>query len=132
MAGWVGLLSFPFLREGKTEDAKAAATQVLAAFGYQNIPVTIDNDEWQFNADYLDTLDEGDSFAAARIADEYLAQMQERTAHFQALAQDALGRDVSHILLLHMNRINACHLDRLLEWHASEGWTFKDAIADPL
>ncbi len=126
---------FPFLKEGETEDAKAAATQVLADLGYQNVPVTIDNDEWRFNADYLDAIALGDTAGAEQIADQYLAHMQERTAHFQNLAQEALGRDVKHILLLHMNRINADHLDTLLDWYASEGWTFitvNDAMADPL
>lgn len=126
---------FPFLREGETEDAKRAATAVLTELGYQNVPVTIDNDEWQFNADYLDALAEGDSAAADRIADQYLDHMQERTAHFRALGQEVMGRKVRHILLLHMNRINADHLDRLLAWYASEGWTFvrvEEALADPL
>lgn len=126
---------FPFLREGETEEAKDAATQVLADLGYRNVPVTIDNDEWQFNADYLDAIALGDTAAAEQIATRYLAHMQERTAHFQELAQEALGRDVKHILLVHMNRINADQLDTLLEWYASEGWTFisvEDAMSDPL
>ena len=115
---------FPFLREGETEDTKEAATQILADLGYQNVPVTIDNDEWQFNSDYLDAIEGGDTDAAGQIAYQYVAHMQERTAHFQDLAQEALGRDVKHILLLHMNRINADHLSTLLEWYVSEGWTF--------
>lgn len=44
---------FPFLREGENEQAKTAATQVLSSLGYQNVPVTIDNDEWKFNASII-------------------------------------------------------------------------------
>jgi hypothetical protein len=61
--------------------------------------------------------------------------MQERTAHFQALANTALGRDVNHILLVHINKINADHLDRLLDWYVSEDWVFisvKEALTDEL
>lgn len=126
---------FPFLREGETEEAKTAATQTLADLGYKNVPVTIDNDEWKFNADYLDAIAASDTNRAERISDQYLAHMQERTAHFQRLANDALGRDVNHILLIHMNKINADHLDRLLEWYVSEGWVFisvKEALTDGL
>lgn len=126
---------FPFLKEGETEEAKAAATAVLTTLGYVNVPASIDNDEWKFNAEYMDALAAGDSASAAQIADAYLAHMRERTAHFQALAQDAIGRDVRHILLLHMNRINADHLGRLLDWYAAEGWTFvtvAEALEDPL
>lgn len=126
---------FPYLKEGESEAAKAAATAVLAGLGYQNVPVTIDNDEWRFNADYLDAIDAGDKAAADQIADAYLAHMKERTAHFQTLAQTALGRDVRHILLLHMNRINADHLGRLLDWYDAEGWRFitvAEAMTDPV
>ncbi|MEM7614941.1 MAG: hypothetical protein AAF245_07830, partial [Pseudomonadota bacterium] len=129
------LYRFPFLREGETPAAKAAADQVLGKLGYRNVPVTIDNDEWRFNANYLDALDAGDARAARQIAAAYLTHMQERTQHFQDLARSAFGRDVAHILLLHMNRLNADHLDTLLAWYAAEGWTFitvEEALTDPL
>ena len=51
---------FPFLREGKTEKSKRAAEQVLQNQGYVNVPVTIDNDEWRFNLEYVDALEMGD------------------------------------------------------------------------
>lgn len=126
---------FPFLREGETEQTKSAATRVLTSLGYQNVPVTIDNDEWLFNADYMDALETGNTDAATAIAAQYIAHMQDRTMHFQALAQKAVGRDVNHILLLHMNRINADHLGTLLDWYATEGWSFitvTQALTDPL
>ncbi|MEM8658288.1 MAG: polysaccharide deacetylase family protein [Pseudomonadota bacterium] len=139
LTAWIGdgprLYRFPFLREGETPAAKAAADQVLGELGYRNVPVTIDNDEWRFNADYLDALDAGDARAARQIAAAYLTHMQERTQHFQDLARSALDRDVAHILLLHMNRLNADHLDTLLAWYAAEGWTFitvEEALKDPL
>lgn len=125
---------FPYLKEGETEETKVAATQVLTELGYQNIPVTIDNDEWRFNRDYIEAHAEGNTVEAEKIAEEYLVHMQERTLHFQKLAENYLGRDVRHILLLHMNKINADHLHTLLDWYASEGWTFitvEEAMTDP-
>jgi peptidoglycan/xylan/chitin deacetylase (PgdA/CDA1 family) len=126
---------FPFLREGKTEKSRQIADTVLKNQGYINAPVTIDNDEWRFNLEYVDALDMSDQLAAQRIANAYLAHMKERTAHFQSRAQLELGRDFSHVLLLHMNKINADHLDDLLAWYAAEGWTFitlDEALRDPL
>lgn len=137
LSRWMGenrLYRFPFLREGETEETKAAAEDVLAELGYVNAPVTIDTDDWRFNADYLDALDAGDEAAAAEIAEAYLAHMRERTLHFEALAQEVVGRDIPHILLLHMNRINADHLSTLLDWYAAEDWSFvaiEEALADP-
>jgi peptidoglycan/xylan/chitin deacetylase (PgdA/CDA1 family) len=126
---------FPYLREGETEQAKTAATGILTQLGYQNVPVTIDNDEWQFNDDYLTAIERGNTKAAAQIAQKYVAHMQERTLHFQNLAREELGSDVDHILLIHMNRINADHLETLLDWYAAQGWTFitvGKALADPV
>lgn len=138
LSEWMGTnryYRFPYLKEGKSEAAKSAATQVLDDLGYQNVPVTIDNDDWRFNGDYLDAIERGDTDAAREIAERYLAHMKERTAFFQRLAHVSFGRDVRHVLLLHMNRINADHLETLLDWYASEGWSFislKRALADPL
>lgn len=137
LAPWLGAqryYRFPFLREGKTEAAKSAASDVLAELGYTNVPVTIDNDEWQFNAAYLDALDSGDLAGADRIAADYIAHMQERTSHFDELGRQQMGYGIPHILLLHMNQINADHLGRLLDWYAAEGWTFitvEEALSDP-
>lgn len=124
---WMGVqrfYRFPFLREGETEAAKAAATEVLSELGYQNVPVTIDNDEWQFNADYVAALEDGNTKAAAIIAQNYLTHMKERTVFFQNLAIEELGSDVDHILLIHLNRINADHLGKLLDWYDAQGWVF--------
>ncbi len=126
---------FPYLREGATVEARTAADTVLTSLGYQNVPVSINNDDWLFNAQYLEALKAEDIELADRIAREYLTHMKERTAHFQNLAKNNFGRDVKHILLLHMNRINADHLDKLLDWYDDEGWSFttlQEALTDPL
>ncbi|WP_375264374.1 polysaccharide deacetylase family protein [Planktotalea sp.] len=126
---------FPFLREGKTEKSRRVADTVLRNQGYVNAPVTIDNDEWQFNLEYVDALEMENQSEPQRIAKAYLEHMKERTAHFQPRASREMGRDVSHVLLLHMNKINADHLSDLLAWYADTGWTFitlDEALRDPL
>lgn len=125
---------FPYLREGESQQAKQAAEDVLAEFNYLNVPVTIDNDEWQYNADYMQALANQDTVGAKQIGKRYLAHMKERSMHFQKLAEDGLGEDVPHILLIHMNQINADYLGELLDWYAYTGWTFitvAQAMSDP-
>ncbi len=128
LAPWIGdgpkYYRFPFLRQGATAQAQASANLILSELGYRNVPVTIDNDEWQYNADYLEAIRRLDVSAAQAIATEYIAHMQERTAYFQRLATRRLGGDVDHILLIHLNRINADHLGTLLGWYAAENWEF--------
>lgn len=135
LPGAVRLFRFPYLREGETERAKAAAERVLQKAGYVNVPVSIDTSDWRFNADYLDALQAGNAAKASAVAQRYLAHMKEQTRHYQALAREGLGRDVAHVLLLHMNRINADHLAALLDWYAAEGWAFitvEKALRDPV
>lgn len=99
---WMGedrLFRFPYLREGETQKTKAQAKDILLELGYRNVRVSIDNDEWRFNKDYMDALDRVDLQGAQRIADDYIQHMQDQTKHFQALTKKAIGRDVAHILL---------------------------------
>lgn len=126
---------FPYLRQGETAAKREAALQILTDLGYQNVPVTIDNDEWRFNAEYTEAITKGDTDAAAIIAQNYIAHMQERTSHFQMLAVDELGGDVDHVLLVHLNRINADHLGTLLDWYDAQGWAFitvEEALTHPV
>jgi len=126
---------FPFLRRGGTAVKEEMNAKVLADFGYRNVPVSIDTDDWRFNAAYLDALDAGAIEDASRVAETYLAHIKERSVHFAALARTEFGRDVDHILLLHMNRINGDHLGTLLEWYAAQGWSFitvGTALSDPI
>lgn len=139
LAPWIGdgpkFYRFPFLRQGATAQAKEKAETILSALGYRNAPVSIDNDEWKYNADYLKAVDARDLPAATEIATTYIAHMQERTRHFQTLAKNKLGGDVDHVLLIHLNRINADHLGTLLDWYAAQGWQFitlDQALAHPL
>lgn len=126
---------FPFLRQGETPEKLQASSAILSELGYRNVPVSIDDDDFQFNSDYTQALANGDSEAAEAIAEKYLEHMKERTIHFQRLAKSKFGRDVKHIVLLHMNKINADHLGALLDWYHMEGWNFitvQQALEDPI
>lgn len=126
---------FPYLREGETAVKREAAQQILNDLGYRNVPVTIDNDKWIFNADYMAAIADGDANTAAIIAQKYLLHMQERSSFYQQLAINELGGDVDHVLLIHLNRINADHLGSLLDWYYDQGWTFitvDEALAHPV
>jgi len=126
---------FPYLREGLSIETKQRATEVLSSLDYQNTPVSIDNDEWKFNSEYINALEKGEHKNAQKIAQEYIQHMKERTLFFQQLAKKKLGRDVKHILLLHMNKINADQLHNLLTWYSDNNWNFvtvEEALTDPL
>ena len=99
------------------------------------LPVTIDNDEWKYNKSYLDALSEGDKKKAAEVGAAYLDHMMEMTDHFVAIAKEKTGGQIKHILLLHMNQLNADYLDALLARYLKRGWKFitvAEAMKDPV
>jgi hypothetical protein len=101
-----------------------AAQKILAEFAYQNVRVSIDNDEWQFNSHHLDELEKSDLKVTVTSSDRSIARTQERTCHFWSPDIRLAGRDVKYILLIQIKRINADHLLVLLSWYRSTGWEF--------
>ena len=50
-------------------------------------------------------------------------------------AKEVAGREISHVLLLHMSRINADELELLLQWYKDQGYRFipiAEALRDPI
>ncbi len=127
---------FPYLRQGNTIAKRDSVLRFLRQKGYRIAPVTIDNDEWIYNRDFVKANAEtSNKKQADRIGEAYLQHMQERTSYFEKLATEKLNRPVRHILLLHLNAINAQFLAELLAWYRQEGWQFitlTEALQDPL
>ncbi|MCX6835927.1 MAG: polysaccharide deacetylase family protein [candidate division Zixibacteria bacterium] len=115
---------YPCLHQGSTEVKYSTVSQFLAVHKYVNVPVTIDNDDWRYNKEYAEALNEQDSAAADSIGCAYIAHMQEMTLHYDSVALAKLNRDVKHILLIHMTQLNSVYLGQLLTWHEEQGWRF--------
>jgi peptidoglycan/xylan/chitin deacetylase (PgdA/CDA1 family) len=133
---WVGetkYFRYPYLHEGPNETKRSAIADYLSKNNLVSVPVTIDNDDWLYNREYCQAVKLRHASQADSIANMYLAHMHERTAHFDSVSLDKVGRSVDHILLLHMTQLNADYLDSLLSWYTSQGWQFispKEALAD--
>ena len=104
--------------------------------GYRAVPVTIDTDDWDYNVDYTRAVKRNASAeAAAEIARRYLAAVASAAATSRAEAREKFGRDVAHVLLMHMNLLNADVLEPLLTALAADGFSFATAdevLADPV
>jgi len=124
----------PFLQVGLELDKRRAFERFLAERGYTVAPVTVDNDEWIFAAIYADALRRGDRAGAERIAAEYLRYMDEVFAFVEEVSRRLLGREISQVLLIHANALNADHLDALAERIEARGYRFvtlEEALRDP-
>ena len=79
----------PFLRTGKTKEAKEGHEKCLREQGYEIAPVTLDNSDWMFAAVY----GRGDDAMKVKVKREYLDYMERIFAFYEDRAIDVFGRE---------------------------------------
>jgi peptidoglycan/xylan/chitin deacetylase (PgdA/CDA1 family) len=115
---------YPYLRSGTDLEKKRAFEQFLERRGYINAPVTIDNDEWIYAVAYGAALRRGDKRTATQLADDYVRYMNDMFGFYETLSRETLGYELPQVLLLHVNQLNADHLDRLVMMARKRGYEF--------
>lgn len=133
--GPVRFFRFPYLHQGPTSERRAAALDVLGELGYSVAHVTVDNSEYILARPYDAALSRGDEVARRQILGLFVEHLLTMTLHYQEVARRKLGRDVSHILLLHANALVADGMARLLDALAAERFeiiSLEEALTDPV
>jgi peptidoglycan/xylan/chitin deacetylase (PgdA/CDA1 family) len=115
---------YPYLQTGITRKVRDGMAGFLVANGYRAIPVTIDTDDWDFNIEYTRAVKRHAPDDTAAVARRYLEGVARNTAKARAEARSKVGRDVAHVLLLHMNLLNADFLEPLLSGLEKDGMRF--------
>jgi peptidoglycan/xylan/chitin deacetylase (PgdA/CDA1 family) len=121
---------YPFLRQGNTVEKRDAVLSWMASRGIVVAPVTIDNNDYEFNQRLVDAKAED---RAIDVRDAYLAHMMSAAEYYDAKGRARMGRAVKQVLLLHMNYLNSLYLDDLLQRFRDDGWsfiTFEEALKD--
>ena len=124
----------PFLHVGADLETRRAFEAFLVGHGYTVAPVTIDNDEFVYAAEYAGALRRGDRAAAERIADDYLRYIDEVFSFFEEVSRRTVGREIAQVLLLHANSLNADRFGAVADAIARRGYSFvrlSDALEDP-
>ena len=114
----------PYLHTGLDLETKRAVEAFLAEREMQVAPVTIDNSEWIFARAYLKADEAGDADARARIADAYVAYMEAKVDYFERQSRALFGREIPQVLLVHANRLNADHFERIVTMLERRGYGF--------
>jgi peptidoglycan-N-acetylglucosamine deacetylase len=125
---------FPMLHSGPTRQKRDAIADFLRRRHYINAVVTLDNQEWVFARAYATALDRKDAALAKRVAKAYIPYMESTLEFLEKRTQEVVGRPIAHILLLHMNALNADTLDDLLRMFERRGYRFitvDEALRDP-
>ncbi len=131
----ISYFRYPMLHRGNTEEKKTRILHFLAKNNYTVAPVTIDTDEAVYNVRYVKAFFAGNRDQADSIGREYLTHMLNKLKYFHIMAKEITGREISHIMLLHMNFINSYYLGELLEFMKNEKWRFitlEEALKDPV
>jgi peptidoglycan/xylan/chitin deacetylase (PgdA/CDA1 family) len=128
---WRPMLRFPYLKEGDTAEKRDAVRGWMRENGYRHAPVSIDASDWYYSS----ALAKIDSESMLSVRQLYLDHLLARADHYNALAQEVLGREPHHVLLLHTNQINAQWLGDVIRHFRQAGWRFvhpAEAFEDPL
>jgi len=114
----------PYLHDGATSETKKRLQSFLALHGYQEAPVTLDNNDWTFAAAYSRALKKNDQVLAKAVKNAYIPYMKSIVAFFEKRSVEVLGRECPQVLLIHANRLNAKMMPHLLRMLGARGYTF--------
>jgi len=127
-------LRYPFLHEGDTLDKRRAVRAYLAGHGYRVAQVTLDFEDYAWNNPYARCVARHDERSVAWLKASYLRAAAESIALGQRMAVQLYGRDIKHVLLLHMGAFDSVMLPDLLQLLEKQGFHFislEDAESDP-
>jgi peptidoglycan/xylan/chitin deacetylase (PgdA/CDA1 family) len=124
-----------FLHTGRDTAIRNAFERFLDQHGYRVAPVTVDNYDYVWARAYDRALMDRDSAGAGRVAREYVAYMDTVFGFYEAQSRALFGREPAQVLLLHVNRLNADHMDALLGMMRRRGYAvvpLERALEDPI
>ena len=126
-------LRYPFLHEGDTLEKHSAVRDFLSAHSYQVAQVTVSFGDYAYNAPYVRCLAKNDQHGIAKLELGYLDGAAQSLAQSQAAANLLYGRDIKHVMLLHVGAFQTVMLPRLLDLLHQRGFrlvTLPEAESD--
>jgi len=131
---WFRVFRYPYLHEGDTLDKRNAVRQWLAARRYAIAQVTIYFDDWAWNDPYARCVARGDAQAIAWLKESFMEAATSRLGWSRVLSHMLFGRQIRHIVLLHMGAFDALMMDDLMRAYRQAGMKAIDlgaAMKDP-
>ncbi len=95
---------------------------------------TLDNEDYEFSRAYDLMRARNDEAAAQRLRSEYVAYTGSKIDYYSGLHRQVFGREIPHVMLLHLNHLNADVLEQILLTFEKQGYRFVSldrAQADP-
>jgi peptidoglycan/xylan/chitin deacetylase (PgdA/CDA1 family) len=131
--GW-RWLRYPYLREGDTLEKRRAVSRFLGEQGYRVAHVTISFDDWAYNDPYARCRARNDAAAIAGLKESYVRRAADSITAAQDAARRRHGRDIPHVMLLHVGGFTSVMMPPLLDLLERRGFqlvTLPEAQDDP-
>ena len=128
-------LRFPYLHEGDTAEKHHAIEAFLRQRGYKVAEVTLSFEDYAYNEPYARCVAKNDEQSIDWLKQSYISSAADELARGQRLAEEIYGRDVKHVMLLHVGGFETVMLPKLLDLLKRRGYkliTLPEAESDPV
>jgi len=125
---------YPYLWEGDTLEKRHAVRQYLKDHKYHVAQVTLDFEDYLWNGPYARCMAKNDSAAIEWLKSSYMSTAAQYIALDQQMAKLVYGRDIRHVLLVHIGGFETVMLPQLLGFMKKQGFRFvtlPEAEKDP-
>ena len=125
---------YPYLHEGDTLEKRHAVIKYLREHSYKVAEVTLDFEDYAWNNPYARCVEKKDADSIAWLKQSYLSSAAEYISLGQKMAAQLYGRDIKHVLLLHIGAFDSVMLPELLDLMTNRGFhfvTLPEAEKDP-
>lgn len=122
------------LENGGDEEKYRAGLTLLKELDYKEGFVTINTYDWYLNACLRKKIQEKKKINYEQLKKLYLALIEEWCNYYIAAYQALFSEEISHVLLLHANDLNALFLDDILSMIREKGWRIispEEVFKDP-
>ena len=124
---------YPYLKEGDTAAKYRAVREMLTRRGYRIAQVTLSFDDYAYNDPYARCVARNDRDGVAWLERSYEMRAADSLGRGRQAARALFGRDIRHVMLLHLGAFETVMLPRLLALLHDQGFaltTLEDAEGD--
>jgi peptidoglycan/xylan/chitin deacetylase (PgdA/CDA1 family) len=125
---------YPYLWEGDTLEKRHAVRQYLKDHNYHIAQVTLDFEDYLWNAPYARCAEKNDAASIEWLKASYMSTAAAYIGLGRQMAKLVYGRDIRHVLLLHIGAFDSVMLPQILDLMKSQGFKFvtlAEAEKDP-
>jgi peptidoglycan-N-acetylglucosamine deacetylase len=126
-------LRYPFLHEGDTLEKRRAVRGFLATNGYRIAQTTLDWEDYIWNSSYARCWLKKDEASIRWLRESYLTAAREFIHFGVTQSRQVFGRDINHVLLLHLGAFSSQILPDLFKTLKEQGFeivTLEEAQSD--